>query len=216
MVKKRLVVASFLIAILIFFSGILAGWVIERYVSSNQYDELIQGELDIKSYLIEQEFAEVFGGDSCQLLESRLEGSGWTVHKLRRQIAIYDQQVIISPTDYNLLLRRYYIFEVNLLTTLEKIKEECGKEYTNIVFFYRIGDLDSKKQGLVLDAYSLENNFEPIVVTLNAEFDEPLIKFLMDYYEIDGDDLPVTVINGQVNKGLVDIDTVRELTKQNS
>lgn len=211
MVKIRLVVGSLLIAALIFFTGVLAGWGVERYASSTIFNELRESELYVESYIVEQEVIDVFGGDKCELLQSRVGNVRWMVQKLGRQLTLYEEKLIISPEEYRSLLRRYFIFEIRFLTTIQQLNEECEANYTTILFFYKTGNIDSKKQGMILDVYSAENNFEPVVISLNIGFDEPLIKLLADMYGIKENDAPALVINNRVvKKGLTSKEEIYE------
>jgi len=193
--KKYVLLVSFILTIIIFSSGIIFGWSFERYKSDVIYDELKHNELNTDSYLTEQEFIDNFGGDKCELLGTRVRDIQATTRELGYQLSQYDSSDTFTASDSDYLKRKYFIFEVRFLNLIKELNNDCDASYNTILFFYDIDDVDSEHQGAILDSFQTDDNYNPIVLSIDREYiSEPLVDLLITSF---GVEQPSIVINGE-------------------
>lgn len=191
--KKYLLLISLILTIIIFSSGIIVGWTFEKYKSDVIYYELQYNELDTESYLTEQDFLDNFGGDKCALLGKRVRDIQITTRELGYQLNKYDNADTLTPQDSDYLKRKYFIFETRFLNIIQQLNQDCNTSYNTILFFYDIDDVNSEHQGVILDSFSIDELYNPIILSIDRQYtSEPVVDLLITHFNISE---PSIVIN---------------------
>lgn len=208
--KKQLLFTSAIIASFIFFGGLLLGITIDDLKVNDVLDPIKQNELDTESYLTEQTFLELYGGDSCELLTPRVQNIKTSINKINTELAQYVSEKSLNQKDYDYLKRKYIILEVRALNLVTNLIDTCDADYVPILFFYEIDHQDSMNQGFTLDLLREEYPEELLVLTFDKDYpDEPLIELLVTKYNIT--QAPALVIGDEAYEGYIDEQGLRKI-----
>jgi len=179
MVKPGIILSSFLLTILIFAFGMLVNYTLDFVRIDTIADVMSQHELDTAAYLAEQEFTDNFGGNRCQIMNTRIAQLKEEIKKVGSDLGSYSAFSFFKKKDYDYLKRKYFLLELRFLTLIEQLNKECNRPYIPIIFFYEIDDDKSERQGFILADISKEYEQEVIVLSLDKDYkDEPLVQLL--------------------------------------
>ena len=209
MVKKRNLARAFfvsaIIAVLIFSLGLFVGYGLDILRVKDVSTSLKDVELETLNYVTSQEFVEVFGGDNCELLNSRMSLLSPQIFEIGQTLVKFEEKNIFSGDEYKYLKGKYFLLEIRAYVLFTRLKNECSRDYDLILYFYDQHDEDSKRQGEVLDklveidkanVFSFDRNFE-------------IINFLTDKYEIK--ESPTIIVNEKKKfEGLTFLGELRE------
>lgn len=194
---KPILIISLVATIIVFLSGIFLGWTIDNLKENTVLEDISQSELDLESFIIEQQMIADFNGDTCYLLSSRISELQKQTGKIGYAIENYEQSKS-SNVDYNYLKRKHIILNTRLWLLMDQLNKNCGEEQTSIIYFYKQNCRDCLVQGYVLDDLNEELNNSINVFAYDADFEEePLIILLKEKYDVDIAEIPILIINGE-------------------
>jgi len=190
--RKYLLVSSFVIAILIFSSGLFVGYSLDTFKVNDILSATQQNELSTESYLTELQFIDVFGGNKCSLLVSRVDEIKTVLGETRTKLAKYGVS-FAKKQDFDYLKRKHVISQIRFMLLIEGLNTECGADYDTILFFYEIDQQSSSNQGYALDKLGGQND-KLVVLSFDLNYkDEALTDLLATKYDIES--TPQIVIN---------------------
>ncbi len=200
--RKKILLRSLLLTILIFAVGILLNHVFDAFRISIIEDVMIGHEIDSEAYKVESFFTEKFGGEKCEIMVSRISDLKKEIRKVGEDLGSYSKFSFFRKKDYDYLKRKYFLLELRFLALIEKLNKECDNPYLPIIFFYKIDQDASERQGFILQDLSKDYEQQLIVLTLDKDYkDEPLVKLLADSYNVT--EAPALIIDGKTQTGLV-------------
>lgn len=200
--KTKILLRSLLLTILIFAAGILLNHYFDTFRISIIEDVMMTHEIDSEAYRVERFFTETFGGDTCEVMVARISDLKKEVRKVGEDLGSYSKFSFFRQKDYDYLKRKYFILEFRFLALIQKLNKECDKPYLPIIFFYKIGDDTSERQGFILQDLSEEYDQQLVVLNLDKDYkDEPLVGLLAISYNVT--DAPTLVIDGTKYEGLM-------------
>ena len=203
MVKKKYLSAAG-ISFLVFVSGVLVGWNINRQNITGFQTELYKIQSQIQNFELEVLLIDTIGEEvSCDLLNSILENLGKDTAKLGQRLSAFQNTRKLTDLELDRIKRQYTFSLVKYWLFMEKIEGICGRNFVKILYFYSSKDCkDCENQGYVLD-YIRDNYGERFVVfALDVRLDEPIIDTLMSIYNVT--EVPTLVINRETYPGFVD------------
>jgi hypothetical protein len=205
---KRLLFLSAILSSLIFIAGIFIGYSLEGARESEVVHNIRQNELDTESFILEQQFLDELGGDKCGILSNRVLELQPALTTIGRQLGKWEDSDF-KQEDFDYLKRKYFITEIRYLMLLETLKENCNSNYNVILFFYRIDDDESTRQGYVLDDIVTEGD-NVVVLSIDQDYlEEPTIDILKAKYDIDT--APSLIINGRKISGFIPEDDLKDI-----
>jgi len=200
--RKKILLRSLLLTILIFAVGILLNHVFDTFRISIIEDVMMGHEIDSEAYKAEGFFTETFGGEKCEIMVSRIADLKTEIRKVGEDLGSYSRFSFFRKKDYDYLKRKYFLLELRFLALIEKLNKECDNPYLPIIFFYEIDQDASERQGFILQDLSKDYEQQLIVLTLDKDYkDEPLVKLLADSYNVT--EAPTLIIDGKPQTGLV-------------
>lgn len=216
-VKKRyqqqMFFTSAIVAFFILVSGIALGMVLDRYKVDDSLSSLRQNELNAESYFLEQQLIEGSDIDKCEIAKPRAQALSEELVKLGNELSNYKESSLFKKNDYDYLLRRYFLLEIRTYSLFKDIRSECEDATNTIIFFYRIDDDSSVKQGYALDEVVRQN---PDVSVFSFDIDyknEPLISTIKLGYDIS--DAPTIIINDeQVMQGFSSVEKITDILRK--
>lgn len=197
---RRVFVTSAIITLLVFLAGVGLGYWLDRSRVSDVLGALRQNELDLESFLVERQFVDALGGDSCAVLEPRFRDLAKNLGVLGRTLTQYEAKRIFAQIDYDYLKARYSVLEIRTYLLLLELQKRCtGQPRAGILFFYKVDDENSIRQGYVLDAIVQRYGESRInVYSFDRDFKVEPIDLLERHYNVTSS--PALVINNRIVK----------------
>ncbi|HLC33143.1 MAG TPA: hypothetical protein VJJ82_04920 [Candidatus Nanoarchaeia archaeon] len=200
--RKKVIWRSFLLTALVFATGMLLNHVFDSFRIDAIVDVMRVHEIDSESYQVERTFTKVFGGEGCDAMAARLADFKSEIRRVGEDLGSYSRFSFFRKNDYDYLKRKYFLLELNFFSLLQVLNNECDDPYVPILFFYKIDDDASERQGYILQELSKEYERELIVLSLDKEYkDEQLVQVIAQSYNITS--APSMVIDKVVYTGLV-------------
>ena len=199
--KKHLFMVTFFVTAMIFIIGILLGMKFDDMRADNGNELLVQASLDAESYVVQSDFLNAFGSKSCSVMEPRFDALQFELANLGEKLTDYDSKKMAETQTFYNLKKKYFIQEASALVLTKKLVDECSPSSMNIIYFYKIDDPESLKQGYALDKlFELKNNTH--IFSFDVDFDEPTLNMLKEFYNVT--EAPTIVINfEEVHKGFI-------------
>ncbi|VVB81870.1 Uncharacterised protein [uncultured archaeon] len=199
--RKKVLWQSLLLTVLIFAVGILLNHLFDAYRISIIENVMTSHEIDSEAYKVERFFTENFGGEKCEIMTTRISDLKKEVRKVGEDLGSYSSFSFFRKTDYDYLKRKYFLLELRFLALIEKLNKECDKPYLPIVFFYKIDDDASERQGFILQDLSEAYDQQLVILSIDKDYkDEPLVSLLATNYNVT--DAPTLIIDGVQYAGL--------------
>jgi len=199
--RRSLFLVTVFVTFLIFIIGIFLGMKVDEMGTNDNNELLIKNGLDTESYVVESEFFDEFGIDSCSVLELRFNQLQSELADLGDELSQADIKKFSESNDFYNLKRKYFLQEISTLILAKKLSEECKTKSMNLIYFYRIGDSESLKQGYALDRL-VESKNETHVFSFDIDFEDNALNSLKNYYNVT--DAPTLIINFEnVKKGFI-------------
>lgn len=216
MVKRKISWEKYLIAFfmtgLIFFSGLMLGLVIENkrveYIQERDKEE----RLDFYSLQLQYQFVDLFSEErNCQALSRTFDENVRRLEKTRSKLEDYQLDSTLKREDFDLLKREYIMAQVRYWILAKQAKSICDFEYSTILYFFGPQKECSycDEQAFILTYLKKKLGMGLLNFAFDATYmEEPLIKLLVDVYEIKK--LPTLVIDGEVYEGFMGRDEILE------
>ena len=191
--NRKLLINSVIITTIVFLIGIFFGYQLDNIRTSDIVDDLRQSELEAQNYIIGQEFFENFGGYRCELAQPRLTELSYSLGELGFNLVNYERKNVFKQKDYDYLLRKYFLEEIRAYTLFNQLKKDCNLNNTLILYFFNPEDIESERQGKVLDV--LVKKYSGIsVFSINFNYNsDTLINNIKLYYNVTK--TPAVIIN---------------------
>jgi len=200
--RKRVLWRSLFLTILIFAIGILLNHGLDVFRIATITDVMRVHEIDTAAYQTERFFTETFGGEQCEVMVARISDLKSEIRKVGEDLSAYSRFSFFRKKDYDYLKRKYFLLELKFFSLIQKLNRECDHPYLPILFFYKIDDKLSERQGFVLQDLSKDNEEKLIVLSLDKDYkDEPLVNLIVQYYNITS--APALIVDNQKYEGFV-------------
>lgn len=121
----------------------------------------------------------------------------------------YGEQNLNAPEQLLLLKKQYTLIEVKDFLLVKRISERCKITIPTILYFYNTKNAceDCVKQGDVLDAFR-RTRPNVRVYSFDYTLDSPTVRALRTIYKVEGQLLPVLVINGKTYNGFMSLENL--------
>jgi hypothetical protein len=183
--RKHIFLTSFILTIAVFGAGMILSYLLD-FARIDEINKVIQThELDSEAYLLQQDFLNQFGGSQCEQIQQRLTTLKEEVRRVGIDLSNYGSKGFFKKKDYDYLKRKYFLLELQFLNLADQANRECGQTYTTILFFYKIDDNPSERQGYILDDINDAFKDRIAVMSIDKDYaDEPLIKLLASRFNV--------------------------------
>ena len=203
--NKSLLVRTTILTTLIFIIGVVIGFSVDEFRSTNVLDNLRESELDAQSFLIEQEFFNRIGSYDCGVAQSRLTQLSQQLAELGFYLVNFEEKSLFKKDEYDYLLRKYFLSELRVYSLFTDLKKTCDLNNTLILYFFDPHDALSERQGKVLDVF-VKKHPDVSVFSLNSNYKrELLLDNVKTYYNVTA--VPSIIINDVLkNEGLINLE----------
>lgn len=211
--KLHMFFTVFILTVVVFSSGIVLGYFLDRARVSDVMGMVKQNELSMESYVLEQDFLDVIGGEeSCSLLEPSFAELSRDLAKIGTLLTSYEKSKLFKKEDYDYLKIRYFNLEIQSYLLSLKLKEQCSLNKTIVLYFYMQEHPSSLRQGFILDNLVDEYGFENIsIYSFDKDFENtPLVDMVERHYNITT--APSLIIDNDVKvSGLIEEEDLNQL-----
>jgi hypothetical protein len=147
--------------------------------------------------------------ENCDILQTQLKYLDKSIWDLGMKLDSYEEasRNIFSNPYYEKQKKLFVVNEILYLSVLEKMKQTCNttKPVTILYFYANAADCRScDDQSFVLTDINKEAKQEIAVFSLDLDLEVIGTSVLAEYYKLDKQELPCTVINGKPKCGLRD------------
>ncbi len=204
-IPVKRVIASFIIATIIFISGFL----VSNYIANSKYHEIQNSEENLKYSLMEIEAQKNLALSDCNLFNpfrfsSDLDNMGSTLSILEQRFGKHDERILNQKNIYSVLETQHFLL-------LRDYQKNCNNNISIILFFYsnqeEFEDY-AERIGYILDSAKSEN-VNLMIYSFDYELESDLIELLKKKYQIES---PNTIIINEKNK-ITDLKNIDELSE---
>ena len=186
---NRYLIAGFITTI-IFIIGILLGLQLSNTNLDDLQNTLQKDLLEMQSLDLEILVSKELNNESiCSYIEYRLPNIIKTKVELGRKFDTTN----LPPDKIKLLQKQYAISLMKYWLFTEVQEKQCKISTPRILFFFTSNQEASREQGRALDYTVYLSNETISVFAFNVQWDEPLIKLLINKYNVT--DTPTIIIN---------------------
>jgi len=204
-------VKAALLTTFVFITGIVFGlWISEEKVGKLEQEITIMNE-EIQNTNLQFMISDVLENNlSCKYLEKQALLLADKATALGKEIEKYEDSQKISEKGLMEMKKRYVSTLVQDWLMVEKIKKNCGSDYTTILYFYKRGNCNEcGNQGTVLTYLREKSNEQMMVYPIDKDTQLYLVSLLLDMYNITT--YPSIVVNGETINGFIDADNLTNI-----
>jgi len=193
---KHIFLISIFLTIFIFSIGFFFSYGLD-ILRINELNKVInEYHLSSEAYLTQRDFINIFGGDKCTIISSKIRELKEEISRVGNDLSKYGEKTLFKKRDFDYLKRKYFLLELKFYSLLKELKD-CDDRYVPIIFFYKKDDDLSTRQGYILDEISEYFKTDVIVFSFDTDYeDEPLLIFLKKKYNISKS--PTIIIDNQI------------------
>jgi hypothetical protein len=206
-------VISGLITLLVLMVGIFMGlFLSEKKVEilEKSLQEMKIGDDDTSTQFL---LLPYFGNKSCEVIGENFYKIQMEAAKLGDKVETYEREEKVKDPAFIPLKKMYTLTSIKYWYYTKQLKEECGKQFVPILYFYsNVYCPDCPKQGVALGY--LKHKYPQNVMIFSLDFDIELdtIKLLRLAYNVKT--VPSLVIDDKTYNGLIGIDQLEEIIEQ--
>lgn len=209
---KKTLITAFIISLLIFVSGIFVGWNLNKQKINVMKNKVSDINKNLESLQTEFLFLNFIGENaSCPLLRNRMVEINEETYKLGSRLTSYDESSKFKDElDLEELKKNYYHSLIRYWLLSRKMKESCGMEkFITVLYFFNKDCKKCSDQGFLLSYYKRQLEEKLLVFTLDADFKDPFIQALEDFYKIDR--FPSIVVEGEKYESFKNMKELKEI-----
>lgn len=213
-----------LFTIIIFALGILIGGNIEQLRVQNLYTQLQEQDLNYQSIVTESNYIEYLvslkekesNNVSCETIKGAYYTSISNLDDSRIKLENYINNAKVKEEEYQRLKEHYSNLQLNYFILAKKINNLCEGNMNPILYFYA----DKKKcpacedQGIHLDYVKKKLGDDVLIFSFDAE-KQGAVKLLAQKYDVAQRELPIVVINEEINGFIENQEIFNTLCMQN-
>lgn len=214
--KRRLdweyVVIGILTTVLILGAVMVAGKGLSNHKVNALEEDVREMEVDQRSQLLAYQLASE-SNPGCQAMQQWVNETVKESQDLRRDVAQYENSRKIRNPQYDVLKKRYMNLLVQNILEVNRVEENCDKNYTEIIYFYSNDCQVCKDQGAVLSHVG-GNSQDTIIYALDSSLEMDTIRYLETTYGVD--EYPSLVINEELYSGFRGREELKGIINQSS
>ncbi|MCK4647550.1 hypothetical protein KAT24_01305 [Candidatus Pacearchaeota archaeon] len=211
--QKKIFLYAFLLTFVVFNFGIFMGYMLETSRVSEINILYLEAEMELLDQRIQKDALDLIELD-CELLVQENIDFADRIFQEALLIQKYEdanrmnENIIFQHKRYDLLRTLFWINSI-------RIKQKCGSDYHNLVYFYQFNDpsikQDSKQRffsNLLIEIKEEYGN-KVMLIPISGDNDLPSISLLLNKYEII--EFPTILIDENIK--ITDLETKEDITK---
>ncbi|MDP3698689.1 MAG: hypothetical protein Q8R47_03810 [Nanoarchaeota archaeon] len=194
-VKKYIL--AFVLTLLVFSGGIVAGLFIENLRLSSARQIALTEKVTLRSLQLQHNYI-ASGLTDCKTLHTILENN---INELGKKVALiidYEKKALFNEEEFKLQLQDYFLTEIQFYLLAKDIDKKCPQDNIKILYFY--DENRDETQGDILVYLKKKFDNKVLIFSLDSGFmQEPMIKTILTNYKIT--QFPALVIEEKVFEG---------------
>ncbi len=203
-VRKYLI--AFILTLLVFSGGVVAGLFIENLRLSSAKQITLKEKVTLRSLQLQHNYI-ASGLTDCKTLHTILENN---INELGKKVALiidYEKKAVFNEEEFKLQLQDYFLTEIQFYLLAKDIDKKCSQDNVKILYFY--DENKDETQGDILVYLKKKFDNKVLIFSLDSGFtEEPMIRTLLTNYNIT--EFPALVIEEKVFEGHQTADQLME------
>ena len=203
--KKYLV--AFILTLIVFLGGLLIGVMFENVRLNHSKQISLEDKVSLRSIQLQQNYIDS-GLADCNSLNKILDVNLNELGRKMAEVLSYEEDSMFNQDQFNLVLRDYFLTEIQYLLTSQEIDKKCNKDNVKIIYFYDESSYDTQGDILGYIKKLFKNNV--LIFSFNSDFkDEPMINLLLTSYDIK--EYPSVVVEDKLYSGHNSVEKMKEI-----
>lgn len=199
-------ILAFLLTLLVFSGGVVAGLFIENLRLSSAKQITLKEKVTLRSLQLQHSYI-ASGLTDCKTLHTILENN---INELGKKVAIiidYEKKAVFNEEEFKLQLQDYFLTEIQFYLLAKDIDKKCSQDNVKILYFY--DENRDETQGDILIYLKKKFDNKLLIFSLDSGFtQEPMIGTLLTNYNIT--EFPAVVIEEKIFEGHQTADQLME------
>ena len=202
-VKFQNFLIAFLVAALLFFSGLFLGFQITSFkinkISSEQNSLSINLEaLELRYELLEKN---ICNDQVLNEVARELDEMGKRLSDIER----YGKDKNVEKLE-----EEYFLLEIRHYLLLKRTEEVCGKDFYLVLYFYSVDCKECNEQGYILGYIQNKVGYDKMkIYSFDFNSKSPAVKTLVEIHKIKN--LPAIVINDESYEGFKNLEALQNI-----
>ncbi|RLI97331.1 MAG: hypothetical protein DRO99_03155 [Candidatus Aenigmatarchaeota archaeon] len=208
---KKILISALIISAILFGSGMLAGYGLNREKLSSIEKDMDSIIKDVQNFQLQFLFLDVLGENAtCPLLAATLGGINEQSYRIGNKLESYSSESEIKDyNDYVDLKDEYSRLLVSYWLLALKLKRNCKLSANTIVYFYAKDCQRCDDQAFILTYLKNKYNEKLLVFALDADLEEPSVNTIKRYYNIT--EYPSLVVGNELYAGFHSRDSLEKI-----
>jgi len=203
--KKYLL--SFILTLLVFSGGIIIGVFFDDARLNQTKQISLEEKVSLRSLQLQQKYIES-GIADCEALNQVLNTNLDELGSKMNQVLTYEKSSLFNEDQFNLILRDYFLTEIQYLLASKEIDKKCNKNNVRIIYFYDESSYDTQGDILGYIKKLFKNNV--LIFSFNSDFkEEPMINLLLTSYDVD--EFPSVIVEDKRYSGHNSVEKMKEI-----
>ena len=203
--KKYLL--SFILTLLVFSGGIIIGVFFDDARLNQTKQISLEEKVSLRSLQLQQKYIES-GIADCEALNQVLNTNLDELGSKMNQVLTYEKSSLFNEDQFNLILRDYFLTEIQYLLASKEIDKKCNKNNVRIIYFYDESSYDTQGDILGYIKKLFKNNV--LIFSFNSDFkEEPMINLLLTSYDVD--EFPSVIVEDNRYSGHNSVEKMKEI-----
>jgi hypothetical protein len=196
--RRLLFIETTIILILIYLAIIGITAILDTYRIQELDNQIQTQNIAHESFIASKKFYDSLGITDCEFSKKHIFEEFEEIKDLSINIASFKNRILkMNEKQHELKKREYIIAQAENYNKVNIHNTICKNKIHPILFFIDGDDIGFNQQALILQQFSLENQDEIIIYTLDINFrEEPIIRYLMELNEVERHN---TIIFGELN-----------------
>ena len=188
---------AFVLTLIIFSGGLLIGMMYENVRLNHSKQISLEEKVSLRSIHLQQNYIDS-GLADCNSLNKILDTNLNELGRKMAEVLSYEKDSLFNEDEFNLVLRDYFLTEIQFLLTAQEIDQKCNNDNIKIVYFYDESSYDT--QGDILGYIKKLFKSDVLIFSFNSEFkEEPMIQLLLTSYNVT--EFPSVIIEDKLYSG---------------
>jgi len=193
---------ALLVTILIFALGVIAGFVLENWRTSNVNNLYQISEVSLLDARVQSEIYSLENFNCTSAISENINFAN-RVYLEAKQLERYQKASVLTD-DLRIAHEKYDLLRTMLLLNSLKIKQKCNVSYSDVVYFYKYNDKDKdliareEIYSRLLSDLKETKGDSILLIPIAVDNNVSSVKLLLAKYNISTKELPVILIDEKV------------------
>ena len=214
--QKHVFWQALILTLLIFSIGLIFGVILENWRISNVNSIFERSDIDLMDVKLQGEIYSMNQFNCDRAIKENINFAD-RIFEEAKDFDRIDEAGILKKDELAVKHKKFDILRAALYVNSVRIKEKCGDKYHDVLYLYRYNDPDIEvmaRQNVLsklLSELKDEYGSKVLLIPIAGDNNVSSINLIMDNYDINEDELPVVLLNGEkIFDGLVKLEELKD------